>query len=359
MTPREAVWRWLAESDAEIAWFARPSNFAWLAGGDNRVSVAAEVGVAAAGYDGDALRVVTDTIEADRLREEELPDGTEVETHPWHGSRLAEAVAEASPEPAAADFDVPGFESIDGSALRQPLSAEGIERYRSLSEDAAAAVESVARGLDAETTEREAAAELQRALTERGITAPVVLVGSGKRAQAYRHYTVQDEPLGAYALVSVTANRDGLYTSLTRTVAFDPPAWLAERTEAAMRVEATAIAATRAVGSESGAASEVFAAIQDAYEAVGYPGEWRNHHQGGAAGYAGREWVATPENDAAVHLPMGYAWNPTVQGAKSEDTILVAEDGVEVLSATGDWPTRTVEAVGYDLALERHAILDR
>lgn len=359
MNSRETVSRWLEENDAEAAWFARPSNFAWLADGDNRVSTAADVGVAAAGYDGDDLTAVTNNIEADRLQAEELPEGTRIEAFSWHQSSLAEAVASASPTPAAADFDVPGFDRLDASTLRQPLSETGISQYRSLSADTAAAVESVARNLDAETTEREAAARLHRALTERGITTPVVLVGGGERALAYRHYTVQDEPLGSYALLSVTANRDGLYTSLTRTVAFDPPEWLAERTSAAMQVEATAIAATQAVGSAAGTANEVFTAIQDAYDAVGFPGEWRHHHQGGAAGYAGREWKATPDSDAPVRLPMGYAWNPTVQGAKSEDTILVRANGAEVLSTTGDWPSRTVEAVGYDLELERHEILSR
>jgi hypothetical protein len=53
---------------------------------------------------------------------------------------------------------------------------------------------------------------------------------------------------------------------------------------------------------------------------------------------------------------MAYAWSPTVQGAKSEDTYLVTEDGYEVLTA-GDWPTRTASAVGYDETFERPDIL--
>jgi hypothetical protein len=122
-------------------------------------------------------------------------------------------------------------------------------------------------------------------------------------------------------------------------------------------VEASALAATRAVGRDGGTAGDVFDAIREAYAAVGFEGEWRNHHQGGAGGYAGREWIATPDSDAAVHLPMAYAWNPTVQGAKSEDTHLVAADGIETVSTTGDWPTVAVEAVGYDVTLERPAPL--
>jgi len=348
---------YLATTGVEAVWFARPNSFAWLTGGDNVVDRAGDIGVAAAGYDGDEITVVTDTIEAERLREEELAAPVDVRTYPWHETDLAAAVAEVSPSPAAADFDVPGFETMDASPLRQPLPERALSTYRELSGEVAAAVETVARQADGSASERVVAAALRAELAAAGIDSPVVLVGGAERAQRYRHYTPTTAPLGDYALLSVTAERGGLSTSCTRTVAFDPPDWLRERTAAAMRVEVTALAATRAVGVEGGTAGEVFAAIQDAYDAVGWEGEWERHHQGGAAGYAGREWIATPDSDEREALPHGYAWNPTVRGAKSEDTFLVAEDGVELLSATGDWPTRTVSAVGYDLELPRHGVV--
>jgi len=359
MTPRERVAAWLDEHDAEAAWFAEPNTFAWFTGGDNRISTAADVGAAAVGYDGESVTVVTDNIEADRLAEEELPDDANVESFTWYESSLGEAVAETSPDPAVADFDAPGLGEIDAADLRRPLHDGAIEAYRSLSRDVVEAVESVLHEAESTDTEREVTARLQRALTERAITTPVVLVGSADRAQAYRHYTVKDEPLGAYALVSVTSEREGLYTSLTRTVAFDPPEWLDSRTEAAMCVEATALAATREVGRAGGQAKEVFGAIQDAYAEVEYPGEWQLHHQGGAAGYAGREWFGTPDADDTVRLPMAYAWNPTVQGAKSEGTVLVTGEGIDPLTEPDDWPTTEVEAIGYDLTIERPAVLER
>lgn len=352
--------QYLASEDLNAVWFARPPSFAWLTrGGDNVVDRGVDTGVAAAGYDGDQITVVTDNIEAPRLRAEELPDGVAIETFDWHAESLADAVAAASPTPAAADFDVSGFEPVDVTPLRQPLTETQREQYRELGADAAAAVESVARSVDPSDTELDVTGALRDELESEGIATPVVLVGSAERAQSYRHYTSTDTELGDYALVSVTARRDGLHVSTTRSVAFDPPEWLAERTRKAMRVETTALAATRAVGQEGGTASDVFAAIQDAYAEVGWEGEWRNHHQGGAAGFAGREWIATPGNESPVVLPQGYAWNPTVDGAKSEDTFLVTDERVDLLSGTGDWPTETVEAVGYDLELPRHSVLDR
>lgn len=356
---------YLDSEDLAAVWFARPNSFAWLTGGvggsagDNVVDRRGDVGVAAAGYDGDDLTVVTDSIEGRRLREEELADDVAVETYTWYETDLATAVADVSPAPAAADFDVPGFDSVDASQLRQPLTERQRERYRALSTEVAEAVEAVARRVESTDTEQTVAAALRGELAESGIDSPVALVGGAERAQRYRHYTPKAEPLGEYALLSVTAERDGLYTSCTRTVAFDAPEWLRDRTRAAMRVEATALAATRAVGRDGGTAGDVFEAIQRAYDAVGWDGEWRNHHQGGAAGYAGREWIATPDGGQRVALPQGYAWNPTVQGAKSEDTHLVTADGIELLSGTGAWPTERVEAVGYDCELPRHGVLQR
>ncbi|WP_254764167.1 M24 family metallopeptidase [Natrinema marinum] len=358
----------LESHDLESVWFARPNSFAWLTGGSNVIDRETDAGVAAVGYDGTDVTLLTDNIEADRIVAEELPDleasAVEVERFPWYASSLADAIAErVGDERAAADIDVPGLERVDPTPLRQPLTERDRDRYRELGRETAAAVESVCREIRAEDTEHEVASALRVALSAREIEAPVVLVGGAERAQAYRHYTPTRAELGDYALISVTAERGGLHASCTRTVAFDPPEWLAERHEAAARVETTALAATRAAAatdgdSASGTAGDVFAAIQDAYAAVGYDGEWEYHHQGGAAGFAGREWIATPDHDASVEAPMAYAWNPTVQGAKSEDTALVTDDTVEVLTATDRWPTVTVDAVDHDCTLERPALLE-
>lgn len=349
---------YLSANDLEAVWFARPNSFAWLTGGDNVVDRAGDVGVAAAGYDGDGVTVVTDNIEAPRLRDEELRDDVEVATFDWYEQSLAEAVAAASPEPAAADFDVDGFQRVDATALRQPLTDGQVERYRELSTDVAESLEAVARSVEPTDTERDVAARLYHDLEADGISTPVVLVGGSERAQAYRHFTPKEAAVDEYAILSVSVERDGLFTSATRTVAFDAPDWLRERTRKAMRVEASALAATQTVGSDGGTAADVFDAIQDAYDAAGWAGEWQHHHQGGAAGFAGREWIATPTSDDPVVLPQAYAWNPTIQGAKSEDTHLVTADGVETLSTTDDWPTVTVDAVDGALTMERHAVLE-
>ncbi|WP_222918890.1 M24 family metallopeptidase [Natrinema sp. SYSU A 869] len=371
MDKRERLEASLESHDLDSVWFARPNSFAWLTGGNSVIDRESDTGVAAVGYDGDDVTLVTNNIEADRIVAEELPDldasEVSVEQFPWYASSLAEAITDrvGSDDRAAADIDIPGLERIDPTPVRQPLTERDCKRYRELGEQTAAAVESVCRELQSGDTEHEVASALRIALSAREIEAPVVLVGGSERAQQYRHYTPTEAELGDYALVSVTAERAGLHASCTRTVAFDPPSWLAERHEAAARVETTALAATQAAATNGGSgddsagtAGDVFAAVRDAYDAVGYEGEWEHHHQGGAAGFAGREWIATPSHDAPVESPMAYAWNPTVQGAKSEDTALVTDDDIEILTSIDRWPTTTVDAIDRDLTLERHDILE-
>ena len=351
---RDRITDFLDDRDLDALWLGRSANFAWLTGGSNVVDRASPVGVAAAGYSRDeGFRVLTDTIEAARLCDEELPEAFSVSAADWYTDSLAGFVEAESPAAAAADFDVPGLVEPDLSELRQPLAPFDGDRYRELGRETATAVESVCRELSPARTEQDVAVDVRTALEARGIEAPVVLVGGGERAPQYRHYTPTNAPLGEYALVSVTAQRGGLYASATRTVDFDAPAWLNERFEAAARVEVSALAATQRAAREGSTAGDVFGAIQQAYEAVGWPDEWQQHHQGGAAGFAGREWIATPTDASTVHAPQGYAWNPTVQGAKSEGTVLVTDDSIEPLTMTDSWPTRSVSAVEGDLTLRR------
>ena len=355
---RARLEEYLDRERLDAVWFAEPNSFSWLTGGSNVVSRGADVGVAAAGYDReDGWVVVTDNIEANRLADEEVPEAFDVRTTNWYESSLADGVAAETDGTGAADFAVPGLDSVDATELRQPLSETDVERYRELGREAADAVERVARELEPGDTEHEVAAALKIALATRGIEAPVVLVGGAERAQKYRHYTPTYAELGDYALLSVTAERGGLHASTTRTVAFDPPDWLAERHAKAQQVETSALAATQAVARLGGTADDVFDNIMAAYEHLDYPEEWREHHQGGAAGFAGREWFASPGEDAPVETPMAYAYNPTIQGAKSEDTVLVTEDDAEVLTSTGEWPTRPVKGWDHEFAVERHEIL--
>jgi antitoxin VapB len=122
---------------------------------------------------------------------------------------------------------------------------------------------------------------------------------------------------------------------MTRFIHFDAlPAELAERFEAAARVNAALMNASR----PGVTSAELFRVAQAAYAAQGFPGEEQFHHQGGPTGYWEREWVATPNGTQVVVNNQAFAWNPSIRGGKAEDTVLLCDGVIENLTPTPTLP---------------------
>ena len=75
------------------------------------------------------------------------------------------------------------------------------------------------------------------------------------------------------------------------------------------------------------------------------------HHQGGAIGYAEREWIAFPGSKEVVHNRQAFAWNPIVQGALSFDTFILKDGRLENIGYLPDWPQIHVDVNGQDSTL--------
>src|SRR5439155_23885005 len=103
---------------------------------------------------------------------------------------------------------------------------------------------------------------------------------------------------------------------------------------------------------------EIFKDLQRAYADHGQADQWQLHHQGGSTGYNPREAVGNPTSAVPVVENQAFAWNPSIVGAKSEDTVLIGADGkVEVLTAhSKDWPTITGRASGERGELRRAGV---
>ena len=267
--------------------------------------------------DGAALVLYPD-IEHPRVEAEERFEelGYELVPYPWHeGHGLEET-------PSALD------------TLRLELDDSERARYRLAGAEVADVMRLILGRLRPELTELDAAAELTLEGQRRGFTTPVVLVAGDERQRVHRHPLPTHDRLGRHALLAITAEREGLHVSMTRLVSFGPPP-----TELATLVQATAEvdAAYFAASAPGATLGDAFAAGAAAYAAQGFPEEWRLHHQGGLTGYRGREVFAVPGEPARIPASAALAWNPSVTGgAKSEDTILVSDEGVEIVTRTPD-----------------------
>ena len=308
-----------------------PANFAWYTGGaDNRVDHSDPLGVAALLITPDAEYIVADNIESPRMREEETP-GFEVVEHPWHQGAAPLYRELSGGAPLGADFPLEGARDVseEVAPLRYVLDAEAIELYRRVGADTSAAMGEAAASVSAGMTEYEAGANLVEACRRRGLTTSVTLVAADGRIARYRHPIPRGETIRRRAMLVVCAERGGLYVSLTRIVHFEEPEEDFERRQVAceeilrrMREEATRPGRTLAGAFED---------CKGFYAETGFPDEWRLHHQGGMAGYAAREVIATPESGQEMRSGQAFAWNPSITGAKAEETFILTGNGPEVI----------------------------
>jgi len=347
----------LAQRKLDALLLRRVSSFAWATcGAASYVNTATTNGEAALVITPSGRYLITNNIEAPRLEQEEKLAAQEWEFRvaPWHQAR--DTVAELTRGlRLGADGPYPGATDLadDLARLRAKFTPEEGERFRELGRLCAEAMDSAVRAVRPGQTEYQIAGMLAHEAESRGVQAIVNLIATDERIFAFRHPLPTAKKLERYAMLVLCGRRWGLVCSVTRLVHFGRlPDELRRKAEAVARVDATFIAATRP-GRSLG---DVFRHGMSAYAEVGFADEWKLHHQGGPAGYEPREYVATPDSTDVVSLGQVYAWNPSITGTKSEDTILVGEVGNEVLTAIEGWPTLTVTVDGQVLA--RPAILE-
>lgn len=347
----------LAERQLDALLLQRVSSFAWATcGAASYINTAATDGVGALLITPEEHILITNTIEAPRFEHEEglAAQGWRFHVSPWHAA--ANTVASLTEGlRVGSDLPVPGMLdlSADVASLRSHLTPEEDQRFRDLGRLCAGAMDEAIRAVRPGMSEHKIAALLARSAESRGVQAIVNLIAADRRIFAYRHPLPTGRTLERYAMVVLCGRRSGLVCSLTRLVHFGPlPDDLRRKAEAVATVDATFIAATR----PGRLLGEIFAEALAAYTATGFGDEWQLHHQGGIAAYEPRELVATPASVEQVAEGQAYAWNPSITGTKSEDTILVGPNANEIISAIPGWPTIAITVDGQTIA--RPAILE-
>ena len=354
---QEKIQALLAEKGLDALLLKKVSSFAWATcGAASYVNAATTEGAAALLITPDHRYVISNNIEAPRLEQEEglKEQGWTFVIGPWH--QAEQHTAELS-RGLRLGSDAPHDGAVDLSAavaqLRANLAPEEGDRFRALGQLCAEAMNEAIRAVRPGQSEYEIAGLLALATESRGAQAIVNLIASDERVYAFRHPLPTGKKLDRYAMLVLCGRRWGLVCSLTRLVHFGPlPDELRRRAEATAQIDATLIAATR----PGKTLAEVFEQGVAAYGASGFANEWQLHHQGGPAGYEPREVVATPSSPEVVSVGQVCAWNPSITGVKSEDTILIGEQNNEVLTEIPGWPVLEVAIAGQEI--KRPAILE-
>ncbi len=354
-TKLERVRGLLRERHVGALWLRSASSVAWITGGvDVAVNTADSVGVASVVITEREATLWTNTIEAPRLQAEDAVEarGLTLRATPWYepqGVELGTTLATDIPLEGAQHW------ARELAMLRARLLPSEVTRFRTLARDAAEAMQQAILRVRPGQTEHGIAAALGEETQRRGMRPIVTLVAVDERVHHVRHPLPTAQVMKRYAMLVLCARRGGLTASVTRLVHFGPlPDELQRKQQACARIDAAVIAASCPKRS----LHDLFDVLRAAYAEAGYADEWQLHHQGGVAGYEPRELLAVPGEHFALETGMICAWNPSISGVKSEDTILVrANEAPEVLTAMPAWPS--VSVTSEDTIFPRPLILVR
>lgn len=342
--------------------------FSWAtAGATHTVLLAAETGVAEVLVTQSGAWILTSEIEEQRFKNEELPDransvgGYELFVHPWIDSKAQESFVEEvthggmilSDRTAGSTSDRPGETPLPASLTyhKQMMLPAELERYRQVGQLASAAMTEVLLNAQPNWIENQLAGAGAEALWARGLHPALTLVAGEQRLPLYRHPIPTAAPLGRIAMMVFCARGYGLYANLTRFVCFGSlSSEEANLHQQVRQVEAAALNACQ-MGTPL---SEIYSTIAQAYKQQGNAQAIREHHQGGTTGYLSREVIATPTATDRLNANVAMAWNPSLVGAKIEDTFVLLEDGsLENFTFDPNWQSAEIEGRLRPLPLER------
>jgi Xaa-Pro aminopeptidase len=336
--------------------------FAWsTAGASNTVLLASETGVAEVLVTAEEAWILTDEIEAQRLQDEELPGDCLYQLHinPWADRVNRESFVREATNGGKILSDIPSINesSLPVSLINQKrvIMPTELERYRRVGRLASEAMTEVLLKAQPTWTEYQLAGAGAEALWSRGLHPALTLVAGERRLPLYRHATPKQEALGRAAMLVFCARGYGLYANLTRFVFFGLGQSNAETQNFASlhyhvhKIEAEALN----LCFPGTPLNAIYDALGKAYEQHGYPQAIRQHHQGGTTGYLSREIIVNPTTRENLAENTAVAWNPSLPGAKIEDTFIILKDGkLENLTFDRNWPSVKVEGRDRPLPLQ-------
>ena len=347
---QERIKKLLDEKSLDGIILAKNSNISWLTGGmENRIVFVSEEGAVKLIILKDKILVLTNNIEAERvIKEEKLGEkGFQLVTNQWFEKNLISNLIEDYHLDADRYFPEVNNLQEEIKQLRFFLLPGEIKRYRILGKETSKIVSKICKNIRPGETENEIRGRLAQNLWSKNINPHLILIGSDERIFAYRHPIPKDKEIRKYVMVVVCAERDGLIVNMTRFVYFGLlPRELKEKLCAVAKVDASFITNTR----PGKKIADIFQNAIDTYREVGYPDEWKLHHQGGAAGYETRDYIATPDSLQIVQPNQAFTWNPSIEGAKSEDTIIVNETENEIITNDPEWLKVEVEYNGEKIS---------
>ena len=320
------------------------ANFSWLTRGRSMIGLASVAACGSLVVTADSVYLVAENIEAERLYVEQLDSNpfVDVREFPWNQpEKRTEIMSSIATGKLASEQDL----ADELFRLRTVMTNFDISDYREISIETARILEATVKGLCCGVSGYELTGELAKRFWASNLEPITLLSAFDARALKYRHPIPAADCLENYAMVAVCTRRNGLVVSATRNVLLREDAVMIGRHESCVRVDAVATSMLM----PGVVLGDIFDAMTNEYALQGYPGEQLLHHQGGLTGFLPREIRANTCSTHKVRNHEVYAFNPSLQGAKCEDTILITNTAPEVLTHTGDYTYTKCEVGGREL----------
>lgn len=353
---QQRVSEFLEDEGYDAVLLSRQDSFAWFtAGGDNGSGTASELGSVSLFITADQRCVLANNVESGRTFEEEIAGlGFQLKEARWDEppDRLIEDICRG--RKVASDTGICGTTNELEKLRRLRINLTELERqrYRELGRAVSHAIEATCRNAHPGETEHEVAGELSHRLIRHGISPVTILVAGEERADQFRLAPHKAQPIRRRVTVSVAARRHGLCASATRTVCFgEVDHDFALKHNISVMVDATCIFFSQ----PNELSAEVLRRAKRIYEKSGVAHEWVFAPQGGVTGFSPCELLIVPTSQFRFRAGMAVAWSPSVGPARCGDTILLHENGFEILTPTQQWPSVVVSVKGYEV--ERPGVL--
>ncbi|HEY2253339.1 MAG TPA: M24 family metallopeptidase, partial [Planctomycetaceae bacterium] len=287
-----------------------------------------------------------DNVDSKQLFDRQLGGmGFQLKQRAWHEGRSSLLEDLCRGRSVACDIAQPGTtdESAEMSQFRLPLTALECERLRKLGAIAAHAVEATARHIELGQTEAEIAGHLANRLFKHEVQPVSLRAVADGRGSAYRHWQYSENILKKWCFISAIVSRWGLFCGVTRSVVFgSPPDDIMIAFQQAGLLQATGM-----FFSQSGwPLSTVWQKVRRIYEKQGVGEEWQSGDQADVTGYTASEVQLFPTSEFTLLPRMPVHWHPSVGPAQVGDTILVSDEGPELLTNANDWPLLYVTVKG-------------
>ncbi len=352
----EILRKYMAQDAFDAIVLTTSANIAWItAGARTYINIATD---GAQGYvivTPNKLIMLTDSVEAPRMKDEEQLEaaGFEFFIEPWHTRGNVANTLLTGKRIASDSLDFGADYRAQIKQLRSVFTEGERDKMRIIGAEAAEAISEVMYDIQPGMTEFEISGLLSEAAYARGGLATVNLVASDERIFNYRHPLPTTKEIDKYVMVVLCYRKFGLVASVTRLAHFGAiPDDILRRANAVGQADTDLILGTQA-GKTMG---DMFDIVRSSYARSGFAEAIEQHHQGGSVGYAPREFLALPSSEVPIAANQSFAWNPSVSGCKSEDTIVLTQQGIEVITEVSGWPVKEFTANGKSLA--RPSILE-